>query len=122
MLRDKIIDDDNKRFLIQSNPKPGRFYILPKIHKTGKPGRHIVSSNSHPSERISQFVHVDHHLKPLVHATHSFIKDTTHFLNKLEHLFFFLKKKKKAGASWAATRKRLSCHPRRVISLHQHSA
>ena len=95
MLRDKIIDDDNKRFLIQSNPKPGRFYILPKIHKTGKPGRHIVSSNSHPSERISQFVHVDHHLKPLVHATHSFIKDTTHFLNKLEHLFFFLKKKKK---------------------------
>ena len=78
MLRDKIIDDDNKRFLIQSDPKPGRFYILPKIHKTG----------------ISQFVHVDHHLKPLVHTTHSFIKDTTHFLNKLEHLFFFKKKKK----------------------------
>ena len=30
MLRDKIIDDNTKRFLIQSNPKPGRFYILPK--------------------------------------------------------------------------------------------
>ena len=84
MLRDKIIDDNTNRFLIQSNPKPGRFYILPKIHKTGNPGRPIVSSNSHPSERISQFV--DHHLKPLVHTTHSFIKDTTHFLNKLEHL------------------------------------
>ena len=84
MLRDKIIDDNTKRFLIQSNPKPGRFYILPKIHKTGNPGRPIVSSNSHPSERISQFV--DHHLKPLVHTTHSFIKDTTHFLNKLGHL------------------------------------
>ena len=84
MLRDKIIDDDNKRFLIQSNPKPGRFYILSKIHKTGKPGRYIVSSNSHPSERISQFV--DHHLEPLMHTTHLFIKDTTHFLNKLEHL------------------------------------
>ena len=83
MLRDKIIDDHTKRFLIQSNPKPGRFYILPKIHKTGNPSRPIVSSNSHPSERISQFV--DHHLKPLVHTTHSFMKDTTHFLNKLEH-------------------------------------
>ena len=84
MLRDKIIDDDTKRFLIQSNSKTGRFYILSKIHKTGNPGRPIVSSNSHPSERISQFV--DHHHKPLVHTTHSFIKDTTHFLNKLEHL------------------------------------
>ena len=84
MPRDKIIDDNTKRFLVQSNPKPGRFYILPKIHKTGNPGRPIVSSNSHPSERISQFV--DHHLKPLVHTTHSFIKDTSHFLNKLEHL------------------------------------
>ena len=84
MLRDKIIDDDIKRFLIQSDPKSGRFYILPKIHKTGNPDRPIASSNSHPSERISQFV--DHHLKPLVHTTHSFIKDTTNFLNKLEHL------------------------------------
>ena len=84
MLRDKNIDDHTKRFLIQSNPKPGRFYILPKIYKTGNPGRPTVSSNSNPSERTSQFV--DHHLKPLVHTTHSFIKDTTHFLNKLEHL------------------------------------
>ena len=84
MLRNKIIDNHTKRFFIQSNPKPGRFYILPKIYKTGNPGRPIVSSNSHPSARISQFVHC--HLKPLVHTTHSFIKDTTHFLNKLEHL------------------------------------
>ena len=42
MLRDKIIDDNTKCFLIRSNPKPGRFYILPKIHKTGNPGRPIV--------------------------------------------------------------------------------
>ena len=42
------------------------------------------SSNSHPTERISQFV--DYHLKPLVQTTQSFIKDTTHFLNKLEQL------------------------------------
>ena len=84
MHRDKIIDDDTKLFLIQTDPKPGRFYILPKVHKQGNPGRPIVSSNSHPTKRISQFV--DFHLKPLVQKTQSFIKDTTHFLNKLEQL------------------------------------
>ena len=56
MHRDQIIDDHTKRFLLQTDPKPGRFYILPKIHKQGNPGRPIVSSNSHPTERISQFV------------------------------------------------------------------
>ena len=84
MHRYQIIDDHTKRFLLQTDPKPGRFYILPKIHKQGNPGRPIVSSNSHPTERISQFV--DYHLKPLVQTTQSFIKDTTHFLNKLQQL------------------------------------
>ena len=84
MNRDKIINEETKRHLIQTDPKPGRFYILPKVHKQGNPGRPIVSSNSHPTERISQFV--DHHLKPLVQTTQSFIKDTTHFLSKLEQL------------------------------------
>ena len=82
--KDNIIDDKTKRFLIQTDPKPGRFYILPKIHKQGNPGRPIVSSNGHPTERISQFL--DYHLKPLVHKTASFIKDTTHVLNKLDQL------------------------------------
>ena len=54
------------------------------MHKQGNPGRPIVSSNSHPTERISQFV--DHHLKPLVQTTQTFIKDTTHSLNNLEQL------------------------------------
>ena len=71
MNRDKIINEETKRYLIETDPKPGRFYILPKVHKQGNPGRPIVSSNSHPTERISQFV--DHHLKPLVQTTQSFI-------------------------------------------------
>ena len=84
MNRDKIINDETKRYLIQADPKPGQFYILPKVHKQGNPGRPVVSSNSHPRERISQFV--DYHPKPLVQITQSFITDTTHFLNKLEQL------------------------------------
>ena len=33
MNREKIINEETKRYLIQTDPKPGRFYILPKVHK-----------------------------------------------------------------------------------------
>ena len=81
MHKDKLINDKTKQYLIQSDVKPGRFYILPKIHNPGNPGRPIVSSNSHPTERMSHFV--DYHLQPLVHKLPSFVKDTNDFLNKL---------------------------------------
>ena len=81
MYHDGLINDKTRQYLIQTDVKPGRFYILPKIHKPGNPGRPIVSSNSHPTERISQFV--DYHLQPLVHKLLSFVKDTNDFLNKL---------------------------------------
>ena len=60
----------------------GRFYILPKIRKPGNPGRPTVSSNSHPTERISHFV--DHPLQPLVYKLPSFVKNTNDVLNKLQ--------------------------------------
>ena len=84
MFNDGYIDEKAKTYLVQTNVKPGRFYILPKIHKTGNPGRPIVSSNSHPTERISQFV--DYHINPLVSTLDSHVKDTTDFLNKLSNL------------------------------------
>ena len=79
--RDKIIDEDTRRFLIQTDPKPGRFYMLPKVHKQGNPGRPIVSSNSHPTESSSQFV--DFHLKPLVHSP---LQKTLHTFEQLAQL------------------------------------
>ena len=82
MYHDGLINEKTRQYLIQTDVKPGRFYILPKIHKPGNPGRPIVSSNSHPTERISQFV--DYHLQPLVHKLPSFVKDTNDFLNKLQ--------------------------------------
>ena len=81
MHKDKLINDKTKQYLIQSDVKPGRFYILPKVHKSGNPGRPIVSSNSHPTERLSHFV--DYHLQPLIRKLSSFVKDTNDFLNKL---------------------------------------
>ena len=84
MFNNKLIDQKTKQDLVQNDPRPGRFYILPKIHKVNNPGRPIVSSNNHPTERISQFV--DYYLKPLVCTVPSYVKDTTDFLNKLASL------------------------------------
>ena len=36
------IDEKTLEYLIPDSPKPGRFYLLPKIHKTNNPGRPIV--------------------------------------------------------------------------------
>ena len=73
-------------YLLPRLSRPARFYILPKIHKNKQnpPGRPIVFANSHPTENISQFV--DSHLNPLVPKLPSYVKDTTHFLKKLDDL------------------------------------
>ena len=74
------IDEKILKYLIPDSPKPGRFYLLPKIHKANNPGRSIVSANGHPTEKISEFV--DFHLRQHVEALPSFIKDTTNYLQK----------------------------------------
>ena len=83
--KDDLIDDDTFKYLLSNfDPKAGRLYILPKIHKQGTPGRPIISSNGHPTKRISEFV--DYYLKSLVRPLSSYIKDTTHFLLQLEQI------------------------------------
>jgi hypothetical protein len=39
------IDDKTMEYLTPEDPKPGRFYLLPNIHKEYNPGRPIVSVN-----------------------------------------------------------------------------
>ena len=85
MYNDKLIDEKTYKYLTSNpNPRVDRFYILSKIHKQGNPCRPSISSNGHPTERISEFV--DYHLKPLVQTLPSYIKDTTHFLLQLQNL------------------------------------
>jgi hypothetical protein len=75
------IDEKILKYLIPDSPKPGRFYLLPKIHKANNLGRPIVSANGHPTEknlRICGFPHVE--------ALPSFIKDTTDYLQKMAAL------------------------------------
>ena len=73
MFNNELIDQKTKQYLVQNDPKPGRFYILPKIHKVNNPGRPIVSSNNHPTECFSQFVDY-YYLKPLVCTVPSYVK------------------------------------------------
>lgn len=78
------IDKDTLEYLQPENPRAGRFYLLPKIHKENNPGRPIVSANGHPTEKISEFI--DFHLRPHVETLPSYIKDTTDYLRKMESM------------------------------------
>ena len=86
MMIDDEIDEETYTYLLPRCSRPAQFYILPKTQKSKDipPGRPIVPATSHPTEHISQFV--DAHLNPLVPNLPSYIKDTTHFLRKLDDL------------------------------------
>ena len=53
-------------------PKAGRFYLLPKLHKAGNPVRPIVSE------------FVDLPLQPRENRLPSYLKDTTDYFRKLQ--------------------------------------
>ena len=84
--RREEIDQEILRFFVVDNPKLGRFYLLPKIHKRLKsvPGRPVISNSGYYTENISAFL--DHHLQPLAKEVKSYIKDTNDFLKKLRDL------------------------------------
>ena len=73
-------------YFLVDNPRLGRFYLLPKIHKRlhSVPGRPVISNSGYFTENISAFV--DHHLQPLAKQVKSFVKDTNDFLCKLHDI------------------------------------
>ena len=82
------ITKKNLEFLKPHNCKHGHFYLLPKIHKQGIPGRPICSSVNHPTANISKFV--DEHIKQYVPQTKSYIRDTQAFISKIINLGPFI--------------------------------
>ena len=59
------VSDETLDYFLVNNPKLGRFYLLPKIHKRlhNVPGRPVISDSGYYTENISSFL--DFHLKPL---------------------------------------------------------
>ena len=72
--------------LIVEHPRTSKFYLLPKIHKPGNPGRPIVSACSCPTELLA--LYLDHVTAPFVRSLDSYVKDTTHMLNILDSFRF----------------------------------
>jgi hypothetical protein len=68
--------------LIIDKPRCSQFYVLPKVHKPGNPGRPIVSACCCPTERISAYVNDIIH--PLVTALPSYIRDSSHAIEKVK--------------------------------------
>ena len=64
-------------------------YLLTKIHKmlNDVAGRPVVSNCGTPMEKRSQFL--NHHLRPIMKAGKSYIKDIDDFLEKLKYLGIF---------------------------------
>ncbi|KAL9960667.1 hypothetical protein ACROYT_G034153 [Oculina patagonica] len=73
-------------YLIIDQPLTSKFYLLPKIHKPGNPGRPIVSACNCPTELIATYL--DRITTPLVHNLPSFVKDTNHMLQIAESFRF----------------------------------
>ena len=80
------IIEHTRNFLIPHHSRVGKFYLLPKIHKPGSPGRPIVSSNCAPMEKISRFV--DWFLQLFTTFLESYIQGTStaDFINRLRKL------------------------------------
>ena len=79
-----VITEDMATYAVPVDSKPARFYILPKVHKTGCPGRPIVSAVGSPTEGLSELV--DHFIQPFVPNIPSYTRDTQDFLDKLHSL------------------------------------
>ena len=79
-----IITDTTKESLQTKNPRTSTFYMLPKIHKPGNPGRPIVNSIGSITEKNSAFV--DSYLRQYTPRIPSYIKDTTHFINIMKNI------------------------------------
>ena len=76
-----ISENEMKYFLYdyKNATNLGKLYFLTKIHKKlfNVPGRPIISNCGTPTEKASKFL--DHHLRPVIQSSWSYIKDSGDF-------------------------------------------
>jgi len=94
LFTEHLLTDREFKFLLPpSDPRPRRFYMLPKTHKPKEswsfpnkmpPGRPIVSDCNSASKNISGLI--DFYLKDLANRHPSYIKNTYDFVDKISKL------------------------------------
>ncbi|XP_069486076.1 uncharacterized protein [Ambystoma mexicanum] len=82
------INEHTRKFLNNKHPRIPNFYTLPKIHKdqAKPPGRPIVAGMDSINQPLG--IYIDFFLQPLIQNTSTYIRDTTHFLQKLNSSIF----------------------------------
>ena len=78
------INDNIKAWIIKGKVKPGKAFGTVKTHQEGNPIRLITSCCGTAIENLSAFS--EYYLRPLAQELPSFIKDTTHLLQKIKEL------------------------------------
>lgn len=78
------INEEIANWVINGNAKPGKAFGTIKTHKQGNPLRLITSCCGTAIENLSAFT--EFYLKPLAQNLPSFVKDTTHLLQRIEEL------------------------------------
>ena len=73
-------------FPFKNSAKVATLYLLPKIHKRlmAIPGRPVISNCGAATENISEFL--DYHLKPIMQASSTYLRDSSDFLQKIRAL------------------------------------
>uniref|UniRef100_A0A803K2I9 Reverse transcriptase domain-containing protein n=1 Tax=Xenopus tropicalis TaxID=8364 RepID=A0A803K2I9_XENTR len=81
-----LFNERIRDYLIPTSPRVPLFHHLPKVHKSERPplGRPIVSGIASLNEKLSEYI--DLYLQPLVKRLTSYVMDTKHVLQLLNHL------------------------------------
>ena len=77
--RSGVITEYMATYAVSLDSKPARFYILPKVHRSGCLGRPIASAVGSPTEGLSELV--DHLINPFVPNILSYIRGTAVLCN-----------------------------------------
>lgn len=82
--KEKLITNKNAGGLNTSDPRTQRFYITPKIHKPGNPGRAVISLVNCYTINISK--NIDYHLKPVLNQIPCYVRNANDFINKMDDI------------------------------------
>ena len=84
--KEDLLSKHISEVLKTEKPKTPHFYLRPKVHKKGNPGRSVTSSINCHTSKIPKYV--DYHFQPIVKEIPSCVQDTIDFLTKINQIDF----------------------------------